>query len=80
MLFLRSCLLLSLVVVFFAGLVSLHFGFGFYLAVSSVLLGDRIALVLRGFPGPGSPLLCPLGSAIVFGWSCAGAVRYVAVP
>ena len=36
------------------------------------LIGD---LVLRDFPGPGCPVLCPLGLAIVFGWSCAEAVN-----
>ena len=40
-------------------------------------MGD---LVLRDFPGPGCPVLCPLELAVVFGLFCTGAVKYVTVP
>ena len=39
-----------------------------------------VILCFGDFPGPGCPVLFPLELAIVFGLSCTGAVKYVAVP
>ena len=56
-------------------------GFGFWECLISALKGDPTGdLVLRGFPGPGCPVLCPLELATVFCLPCTGAVKYVAVP
>ena len=50
-------------------------------SVVSALNGDPMGdLVLWDFPGPGCPVLFPLGLAIVFGLFCTGVVKYVTVP